>query len=112
MDNLFGRSMQKLIPDLNRLYIGKACNIPRFAKRAMQGYTYVDNGIAKNTGLNYIYRYAQDINNKYCLMMLSLEDNEDAVENWFKSVDKSIDYQKYNNSLQPQKTDYYYGKKM
>lgn len=84
---------QKLIPEMNRLYISAKCNLKFFARREMQGYNYIQNGIAQNSGLKSIYRYAQDIvvdGKVVCAMVITMEPDEAKVKAWFDEVIKDI----------------------
>ena len=84
---------QKLMPELNRLYVSGKCNLKFFSRREMQGYSYIQNGIAQNSGMTSIYRYAQDIDvdgKIVCAMLITKEKDESKVKVWFDEIIKQI----------------------
>ena len=110
-------SKQRLVPELNRVYVSTPHGIfNSLSTRSMDGYSYMENGIMKNTGLTALYRYAKNfvINKRqYVLIVMSLDSNEDKVEKFLDKTAAKLDKEKVRYDAKwadPIKVDYWYGK--
>lgn len=89
-------------PILNQVAIWRSIPSQELDIRAYINYSYLENSIIKNSGMNKIYRYAKNYSFKdrnYCLIIVTTESDTKKIEKFLDETSKSIKEKQITGSL-------------